>query len=94
MKNPTTWTKAGKNPAQWTGASRTATSWVNGDVKTSAVWQKSGKNSTPWGINYGPAQPYLYDDVNRPYDSVMYLYDYVADTNTLNNHNITIWNSN
>lgn len=95
MKNTTLWANnTAPIATAYTPVAKNAAPWTNNDTKNLTGYTNNAvPTSTNWGVNFQPAQLYLYDDPNIPYDSPLFFYNARVNNNTFNQKLVTLWSN-
>lgn len=65
--------------------------WVNNDVKHPSQFTTVTKQKDVWGVPEYTPQTYFYNDVDIPYNSNLFEYNFIVDNNTINQKLVTKW---
>lgn len=91
MKQPTQWANNDvKVPQGWTPATKKLAHFTNNLTKTPTRYTVQGKSLDSWNPEHA-LQTYFYDDSKFTYDSNLTEYDYLVNSNNLNQRGQTAW---
>lgn len=92
MRNKTVWSNNDvKNPTTFTVTTKSTSPWANNDVKIPSAFVTLTKSLDSWGINFQTPQTYFYNDSNMIYNDPFVEYNYLLNSNQINQRLISRW---